>query len=238
MREGGDVYEEAVTYIYLLYNHFLLYGLIYVRQNKTLTCVMHNHTGNQWSFQQLQCVDHFEPVQGKQLIKTGSTARKRDLFPHYDFNPLFPLSSITLITDLTFSRRVAHHGPAWKFSLHSTSATGGWEELRHSWMCYTQVCGSYVKISTAELLKVKGIQLLLISSWRFQLPLEVLNLDPAFKTVTPLVLEQRYHLQEFPVQSIFGFLLHCQDIWQAGQGCQESAGTFGIVYTEWIGWHW
>ena len=45
------------------------------------------------------------------------------------------------------------------------------------------------------------------------------------------MLEQRHRLQEFPALSILGFPQHCQNIPQAGESCQESALTVGIVYT-------
>ena len=46
------------------------------------------------------------------------------------------------------------------------------------------------------------------------------------------MLEQRRRLQEFPALSILGFPQHCQNIPQAGESCQESALTVGIVYTQ------
>ena len=119
-----------------------------------------------------------------------------------------------------------------KFPLLTASATGGQQALHHFWMCRTLVCGTNAKSYTAELLIVKWIQLLLIFSWGFK-PLEgVINLDSAFWIVTPLALEQRYRLQEFSELSIFGFPQRCQNIWQAGQSCQESAWTVEIVYTK------
>ena len=56
------------------------------------------------------------------------------------------------------------------------------------------------------------IQLLLIFSLWFQPPHVVINLDPVRLIVTLLVLEERFSLQEFPMLSIFGFLLYCQNI--------------------------
>ena len=111
---------------------------------------------------------------------------------------------------LTFSRRNAHHGTTVNFSFPAASATGGQQALHHSWTCHTPVCGTNTKNSTAELLIVKRIQLLLVFSGGFQPPQGVINLDPAFQIATPLVLEQRSHLQEFPALSIFCFPQHCQ----------------------------
>ena len=91
-------------------------------------------------------------------------------------------------------------------------ATGGQQALHHSWTCCTQVCSTNGKNSTAELLIVKWIQLLLIFIWEFQPTEGVINLDSAFWIVTPLALEQRYRLQEFPALSMFSFLQHCQNI--------------------------
>ena len=62
------------------------------------------------------------------------------------------------------------------------------------------MCGTNTKNSTAGLLIVKWIQLLLVFSWGFQPPQRVINLDPASYIATPLVLEQRQRLQNF---------LHC-----------------------------
>ena len=81
---------------------------------------------------------------------------------------------------LTFSQRIAHCGTAGNFSLPATSATGGWWALHHSWMRRTPVCSTNMKNSTAGLLIVKWIQLLLVFSWGFQPPQRVINLDPAF----------------------------------------------------------
>ena len=66
------------------------------------------------------------------------------------------------------------------FSLSGVSATGGRQALRHSLTCRTLVCGSNAKNSTAGLLIVKWIQLLLVFSWGFQPSQKVINLDPAF----------------------------------------------------------
>ena len=75
----------------------------------------------------------------------------------------------------------ASHTMEWPeiFSIPATSAAGGRQALRHSWTYHTPVCGTYVKNSTAGLLTVKWIQLLLVFSWGFQPPQRVINLDPA-----------------------------------------------------------
>ena len=81
---------------------------------------------------------------------------------------------------LTFSQRITHYGMIGNFSLPTVSATGGRQALHHSWTRRTLVCGTNAKNSTAELLIVKWIQLLLVFSWGFQSPQRVINLDPAF----------------------------------------------------------
>ena len=81
---------------------------------------------------------------------------------------------------LTFSRHIAHNGTTENFSLPAASATDGRQALHHSWMRLTPMCGTNVKNSTAGLLIVKWIQLLLVFSWGFQPPQRVINLDPAF----------------------------------------------------------
>ena len=79
----------------------------------------------------------------------------------------------------SFSRRIAHYWTIGIFSLPAASATGG-QALRHSWTPRTLVCGANKKNSTAGLLIVKWIQLLLVFSWGFQPQQRVINLDPAF----------------------------------------------------------
>ena len=64
---------------------------------------------------------------------------------------------------LTFPPRIAHYGTIENFSLPAASATGGQQVLRHSWMHRTLVCSANAKNSTAGLLIVKWIQLLLVS---------------------------------------------------------------------------
>ena len=113
---------------------------------------------------------------------------------------------------LTFPQCIAHCGTTGHFSLPATPATCGWQAPHHSLMHHTPVCGTSAKNSTARLLIVKWIQLLLVFSWGLRTPQGVINLDPAFSIATPSVLEQRYHLQEFPTLSLFGFLQHCQNI--------------------------
>ena len=67
----------------------------------------------------------------------------------------------------TFSRRIAHYGTTGNFSLPAVSATGGQQALRHSWTRRTLVCSANAKNSTAGLLIVKWIQLLLVFSEGF-----------------------------------------------------------------------
>ena len=100
-----------------------------------------------------------------------------------------------LTTLLTLSWCIAHYGATVKFSLPAMSATGGWQELGHSWTHHTPVCSTNMKTSSAELLTMKWIQLLLVFSWGVQPPDGVTNHDPAFYITTPLVLEQRHCLQ-------------------------------------------
>ena len=66
-------------------------------------------------------------------------------------------TSIMLFLTWTFSWCIAHSGPAWNFSFHAVSATGGWQTLHHCWTCHTLVCRTYAKNSTAELLTVNWI---------------------------------------------------------------------------------
>ena len=74
------------------------------------------------------------------------------------------------------------------------------------------------KKSTVEMLKLQGIQLLLIFSWGFPPPPWVINLAPASYLATTLVLEQRYCLQEFRTLSNFGYRPpHCKTAWKAWQ---------------------
>lgn len=71
-----------------------------------------------------------------------------------------PSSSIANIprqSVLTFSWPITHYGMAPYFSLLAASATDGQQALCHSWMCCTLVCVTYVKNSTAELLKVNKV---------------------------------------------------------------------------------
>ena len=63
--------------------------------------------------------------------------------------------------------------------------------------CAAHRCTAHMKTkSTVEMLTLQGIQLLLIFSWGCQPPPLVINLAPASYLATPLVLEQRYRLQE------------------------------------------
>ena len=87
------------------------------------------------------------------------------------------------------------------FSLHTMSATDGRQILRHSWMCCTPMCSTYMKHSTADLLTVKWIQLLLIFSWGFQPWQRVVNLDPVFDS-DPICVRTKVPMQEFPTLSI------------------------------------
>ena len=95
------------------------------------------------------------------------------LLAHYE-------SLICVRNSLTFSRCIAHCGMIGNFSAPTTSASGGRQALRHSWTRRTLVCSTNVKNSTAGLLTVKWIQLLLVFSWGFHPPQRVINLDPAF----------------------------------------------------------
>ena len=81
---------------------------------------------------------------------------------------------------LTFSWHIAHYGTTRNVSLPTALATGGWWALHHSWTRRTPVCSTNANNSTAGLLIVKWIQLLLVFSWRFQPPQRVINLDLAF----------------------------------------------------------
>ena len=59
------------------------------------------------------------------------------------------------------------HRTPWdnrKFFPSHCSATGGRQALRHSWTCRTLLCGANARNSTAGLLIVKWIQLLLVFS--------------------------------------------------------------------------
>ena len=103
------------------------------------------------------------------------------------------------------------HRTLWddrKFSLPAASATGGWQALRHSWMHRTLMCGTNAKNSTAGLLIVKWIQLLLVFSWGFQPPqsdkpwFSILDSDPISVRTKALS-------EEFPALSILGFPQYC-----------------------------
>ena len=80
----------------------------------------------------------------------------------------------------TFSWHVWLCGPAQTLSLHAASATGGQQALHHTWSCHTLVCSTHSNNSTAELLTVKRIQLLLIFCMGVQPPQGVMNLGPTF----------------------------------------------------------
>ena len=80
---------------------------------------------------------------------------------------------------LTSSRCIAHYGMTGNVSLPAASATDG-QALHHSWTHRTLLCGANARNSTAGLLIVKWIQLLLVFSWGFQPPQRVINRDPAF----------------------------------------------------------
>ena len=77
----------------------------------------------------------------------------------------FHTACCVITPKLTFSWCIAHYGTTEKFSLPAASATGGWQALHHSWTRSTPVCGNNAKNSTAGLLIVKWIQLLLVFSW-------------------------------------------------------------------------
>ena len=144
-------------------------------------------------------------------------------------------SEIHTCWSLTFSRRTAHYGTTRNSSLHAASATGGRQALCHSWTRRTLACGMYEKKSTVEMLTLQGIQLLLIFTWGFQPPPWVINLAPASYLATPLVLEQRYRLQDFRSLSNFGYRPpHFKNDWKAWQDC-AIVWSFGINYTKWIG---
>ena len=126
----------------------------------------------------------------------------------------------------TFPKHMTHYGTPRKFSLPAVSATSWWQALNNSWMRYTSVCGTYTKYWTAELLIVKWIQLLLVFKvGGFNHHRKWQTLIQHSRT-TPLTLEYGYHLQAFPMLSILGFPLHCQNIWQVGQSCQEKCTHF------------
>ena len=99
-----------------------------------------------------------------------------------------------------------------KFSISSVSATSGQQACVIPGHITCRCAALTQTNSAAGLLIVKWIQLLLVFSWGLRTPQGVINLDPAFSIATPSVLEQRYHLQEFPTLSLFGFLQHCQNI--------------------------
>ena len=115
-----------------------------------------------------------------------SSAYSHCSFWHVIFLPAGPFCSLfcqrilLFFSLLTFPRCIAHYGMIGNFSLPAVSATGGQQALRHLWTRCTLVCGANTKNSTAGLLIVKWIQLLLVFSWGFQPPQRVINLDPAF----------------------------------------------------------
>ena len=90
------------------------------------------------------------------------------------------LTVILTWDSLTFSRRIAHYGTTGNFSLPTASATGGQWAPCHSRTRRTPVCSTKAKNSTAGLLIVKWVQLLLVFRWGFQPPKRVINRDPAF----------------------------------------------------------
>ena len=83
------------------------------------------------------------------------------------------------VWSLTSSHCIAHYGMTGNVSLPTASATGGRQAVRHSLTRRTLMCNTNAKNSTAGLLIVKWIQLLLVFSWGFQPPQRVINLDPA-----------------------------------------------------------
>ena len=99
-----------------------------------------------------------------EFIKTKALKQKTNikitlLQSHYSSN----LTIMHML--LTFSWHITRYDTTGKFSISATSASGEQQALRHSWTCCTPVCGTYANTSTAELLTLKWIKLLLVFSW-------------------------------------------------------------------------
>ena len=117
------------------------------------------------------------------------------------------------------------------FSLPAASATGGRQALRHLWTRRTLVCSANTKNSTAGLLIVRWIQLLLVFSWGFQPPHSdksqpnVLDSDPiSVRTKTPSAGISHAVYFRFPAALL-----------EYPTGGSEQSGkcmNFGIVYTK------
>ena len=151
------------------------------------------------------------------------------LFP--DTSHTFPAHCTLFTIYCTSSWFTVHFSPmhrtAQNFSGHTASASDGWQALHHSWACHTQVCGTYTKGDTIT----ADVYLGNSSTTGSDKPwFSILDSDP-ISVGTKVPTAGISH-------AIFGFLLHCQNIRQVGQGCQASARTFRIVYAKWYGWHW
>ena len=92
--------------------------------------------------------------------------------PSCNHFPLIIIAHYGLAQDLPLQAMPANGGGQahQRAPLQAMSATGGQQARRHSWTRRILVCSTYVKNSTAELLTVKGIQLLFIFSGWFQPP--------------------------------------------------------------------